>query len=137
MSSISSVQAGNSAQASALASRPPVVAAQAQQRQGAGGSAEVVAEKISRSRSVAAPSVQESAAVTRESVEAAAEKIRSFASSMNRDLDIRFDTSNRSTVMIVTDPQSNEVVRQIPAPEVVELARTIDYLSSLFVSQKA
>jgi flagellar protein FlaG len=137
MSSISSVQAGNSAQASALASRPPVVAAQSQQRQGAGGSAEVVAEKISRSRSVAAPSVQESAAVTRESVEAAAEKIRSFASSMNRDLDIRFDTSNRSTVMIVTDPQSNEVVRQIPAPEVVELARTIDYLSSLFVSQKA
>jgi uncharacterized FlaG/YvyC family protein len=56
---------------------------------------------------------------------------------MNRDLDIRFDTSNRSTVMIVTDPQSNEVVRQIPAPEVVELARTIDYLASLLVSQKA
>lgn len=137
MSSISSVQAGNSAQTSALASRPPVAAAQAQQRQGPGGSAEVVAEKISRSRSVAAPSVHESAAATRESVEAAAEKIRSFASSMNRDLDIRFDTSNRSTVMIVTDPQSNEVVRQIPAPEVVELARTIDYLSSLFVSQKA
>jgi len=57
MSSISSVQAGTSAQTSALASRPPVVAAQAQQRQGPGGSAEVVAEKISHSRSVAAPSV--------------------------------------------------------------------------------
>ncbi len=136
MSSISSVQAGSSAQTSALASRPPVAAAQTQ-RQGPGGSAEVVAEKISHSRSVAAPSVHETAVTTRESVEAAAEKIRSFASSMNRDLDIRFDTTNRSTVMIVTDPQSNEVVRQIPAPEVVELARTIDYLASLFVSQKA
>ena len=137
MSNISSVQASSSSQASALASRPPVVSAPTQQRQGPGGSAEVVAEKISHSRSVAAPSVHESAAATRESVEAAAEKIRSFASSMNRDLDIRFDTSNRSTVMIVTDPQSNEIVRQIPAPEVVELARTIDYLASLLVSQKA
>ncbi len=137
MSSISSVQAGNSAQASALASRPPVAAAQPEQRQGPGGSAEVVSEKIIHSRSVAAPTVHESAAATRESVEAAAEKIRSFASSMNRDLDIRFDTSSRSTVMTVTDPQSKEVIRQIPAPEVVELARTIDYLASLLVSQKA
>ncbi|NCY07419.1 MAG: flagellar protein FlaG [Betaproteobacteria bacterium] len=100
-------------------------------------SAEQISAQISAARSSKAPSVQESAKVTRESVEVAAEKIRSFASSMNRDLDIRFDNSSKSTIMVVTDPRSNEVVRQIPAPEVVELARTIDYLSSLLVSKKA
>ncbi len=98
---------------------------------------EQISAQISAARSSKAPSVQESAMVTRESVEIAAEKIRSFASSMNRDLDIRFDNGSKSTVMVVTDPQSNEVVRQIPAPEVVELARTIDYLASLLVNRKA
>jgi flagellar protein FlaG len=70
-------------------------------------------------------------------VEAAAAKIQQFATSMNRDLDIRFDANSKTTTVVVTDPRSHEVIRQIPAPEVVELGRTIDYLSSLLVNQKA
>ncbi|NDF99706.1 MAG: hypothetical protein EB101_12480, partial [Chitinophagia bacterium] len=35
------------------------------------------------------------------------------------------------------DPQSSETVRQIPGEEALRLARTIDYLSSMLVSQKA
>ncbi|NCY07747.1 MAG: hypothetical protein EBX30_11210 [Betaproteobacteria bacterium] len=46
-------------------------------------------------------------------------------------------TKAKSTTLVVTDTQSHEVIRQIPAPEVVELGRTIDYLSSLLISQKA
>jgi len=105
--------------------------------QSRGMSVDQVSARISEARSSKAPTVQESAEITRESVKAAGEKIRSFASSMNRNLDIRFDNSSNSTVMVVRDSQSNEVVRQIPAPEVVELARTIDYLASLLVNRKA
>jgi len=83
------------------------------------------------------PSVHESAQISRQTVEEAAAKIQQFATSMDRDLNIRFDANSKSTTLIVTDPKSNEVIRQIPAPEVVELGRTIDYLSSLLISQKA
>ena len=82
------------------------------------------------------PSVHESAQISRERVEEAAAKIQQFATSLDRDLNIRFDANSRTTTLLVTDPKSNEVIRQIPAPEVVELGRTIDYLSSLLVSQK-
>ena len=105
--------------------------------QAGGVSIRQVSGQVAAARSENAPSVQESAQVTRESVEAAAEKIRAFATSMNRDLNIQFDSTSRKAVIRITDPQSNELVRQIPAPEAVELARTIDYLSSLMVSQKA
>ena len=110
---------------------------QASAGQAGGVSIRQVSGQVAAARSENAPSVQESAQVTRESVEAAAEKIRAFATSMNRDLNIQFDSTSRKAVIRITDPQSNELVRQIPAPEAVELARTIDYLSSLMVSQKA
>jgi flagellar protein FlaG len=113
------------------------VSKQSTDHQSRGPSVEQVSARITEARSSKAPSVHESARITKESVEVAGEKIRSFASSMNRNLDIRFDNVSHSTVMVVRDSQSNEVVRQIPAPEVVELARTIDYLASLLVNKKA
>lgn len=97
----------------------------------------VAATKAAVEKPRPVPSVHESAQISRQMVEAAAAKIQQFASSMDRDLNIRFDANSKSTTLIVTDTQSHEVIRQIPAPEVVELGRTIDYLSSLLISQKA
>jgi len=120
-----------------VANRPRESVPQQGSGQAGGVSMRQISGQVAAARSENAPSVQESASVTRESVVAAAEKIRAFATSMNRDLNIQFDADMGKAVIRITDPQSNEVVRQIPAPEAVELARTIDYLSSLMVSQKA
>jgi flagellar protein FlaG len=99
--------------------------------------AEVAGEMVAAARSSNVPSVHESAKVSRDAVQAAATKIQSFASSMSRDLNIHVDSSSGKAVIQVVDQQSNETVRQIPGEEALRLARTIDYLSSLLVNQKA
>lgn len=99
--------------------------------------AEAASNKISVVRSASAPSVQEMASATRESVEAAAVKIQNFVSSMSRDLSISVDSGSGKAVIRVVDPRSNEMVRQIPGEEALRLARTIDFLSSMLVSQNA
>lgn len=98
---------------------------------------EMASSKISVVRAASAPSVQETAHVTRESVEAAAVKIQSFVSSMSRNLNIFVDDASGKAVIRVVDPQSNEMIRQIPGEESLRLARTLDFLSSILVSQKA
>jgi len=119
-----------------VASRPPmpVMTETGSKRPAA---AEVAGEMITNARSSNVPSVHESAKVSRDAVQAAATKIQTFVSSMSRDLSIHVDSSSGKAVIQVVDPQSNETVRQIPGEEALRLARTIDYLSSLLVSQKA
>jgi flagellar protein FlaG len=102
-----------------------------------GGAVQVVSEKISSTKAANAPTVQESAAISKESVRAAAEKLKTFVSSMNRDLSIDVDASSGRAIIKVVDPNSNETIRQIPGDEAIRLARTIDFLSSIFVNQKA
>lgn len=97
---------------------------------------EAASSRITVVRSASAPSVQETASVTRESVEAAAVKIQSFVSSLSRNLNISVDNASGKTVIRVVDPLSNEMVRQIPGEEALRLARTIDFLSSMLVNQK-
>jgi len=134
MSNVSSLSSAGSQSAAAMA-RP---AAEAPRRAESGDNSQVVAAaRAATEKPRPVPSVQESAQISRQMVEAAAAKIQQFAISMNRDLDIRFDANSKTTTVVVTDPRSHEVIRQIPAPEVVELGRTIDYLSSLLVNQKA
>jgi len=119
-----------------VASRPPmpVMTETGSKRPAA---AEVAGEMIANARSSNVPSVHESAKVSRDAVQAAATKIQTFVSSMSRDLSIHVDSSSGKAVIQVVDPQSNETVRQIPGEEALRLARTIDYLSSLLVNQKA
>jgi len=134
MSNVSSLSSASSQSAAAMV-RPT---AEAPSRAESGSNSQVVAAaRAAAEKPRPVPSVHESAQISRQMVEAAAAKIQQFAISMNRDLDIRFDASSKTTTVVVTDPRSHEVIRQIPAPEVVELGRTIDYLSSLLVNQKA
>jgi flagellar protein FlaG len=136
MSSTSSVASSSQAMLSQAATRPslPNLAEVSSKRSGA---AEAAGELVTAARSSSVPSVHESAKVSRETVQAAASKIQSFVSSMSRDLSIHVDSSSGKAVIQVVDPQSNETVRQIPGEEALRLARTIDYLSSLLVNQKA
>lgn len=136
MSSTPSISMATQSTMAQVASRPPmpVMTETGSKRPAA---AEVAGEMIANARSSNVPSVHESAKVSRDAVQAAATKIQTFVSSMSRDLSIHVDSSSGKAVIQVVDPQSNETVRQIPGEEALRLARTIDYLSSLLVSQKA
>ncbi len=136
MSSTPSISMATQSAMTQVASRPPmpVMTETGSKRPAA---AEVAGEMIANARSSDVPSVHESAKVSRDAVQAAATKIQTFVSSMSRDLSIHVDSSSGKAVIQVVDPQSNETVRQIPGEEALRLARTIDYLSSLLVSQKA
>jgi len=136
MSSTPSISMATQSAMTQVASRPPmpVMTETGSKRPAA---AEVAGEMIANARSSNVPSVHESAKVSRDAVQAAATKIQTFVSSMSRDLSIHVDSSSGKAVIQVVDPQSNETVRQIPGEEALRLARTIDYLSSLLVNQKA
>jgi len=136
MSNTSIISMATQSAMTQVASRPPmpVMTETGSKRPAA---AEVAGEMIANARSSNVPSVHESAKVSRDAVQAAATKIQTFVSSMSRDLSIHVDSSSGKAVIQVVDPQSNETVRQIPGEEALRLARTIDYLSSLLVSQKA
>jgi len=136
MSNTSIISMATQSAMTQVASRPPmpVMTETGSKRPAA---AEVAGEMIANARSSNVPSVHESAKVSRDAVQAAATKIQTFVSSMSRDLNIHVDSSSGKAVIQVVDPQSNETVRQIPGEEALRLARTIDYLSSLLVSQKA
>jgi len=138
MSAIATINSQGAANSGAIASRQPAPQlVPAAVHQSDGGSVQDASSKISLTKAANAPSVQQTAQISRESVEAAADKLRSFASSMNRDLNIVVDGGSGKAVIRVVDSASNETVRQIPAEESLRLARTIDYLTNIFADLRA
>ena len=73
----------------------------------------------------------------RAQVEMAAQKIQNFANSLGKGINFVVDTSSGRAVIRVTDPSTNETIRQIPPEESLRLARMVDYLASLLVDQRA
>ena len=84
----------------------------------------------------AAP-VQETTAPTRQAVDQAARHIEDFVRSVGRSLDFSVDASSGHSVLRVVDPNSGEVIRQLPAEETLRIARSIDYFQSMLVHQRA
>ncbi|MFZ9711257.1 MAG: flagellar protein FlaG, partial [Burkholderiaceae bacterium] len=70
-------------------------------------------------------------------VQIAAEKLQQFANTLGKGINFVVDSSSGKAVIRVTDPATNEVVRQIPPEESLRIAKVVDYLASLFVSQRA
>jgi len=84
----------------------------------------------------AAP-VHETTAPTRQAVDQAARHIEDFVRSVGRSLDFSVDASSGHSVLRVVDPNSGEVIRQLPAEETLRIARSIDYFQSMLVHQRA
>jgi flagellar protein FlaG len=60
------------------------------------------------------------------SVEKALEQIKSYLQDSQRQLNFQRDESTGRTVIRVIDPNSGEVIRQMPSEEVLKLAAIID-----------
>ena len=97
--------------------------------------AEVVAKVAN---TVIKPSnVSQSSQPTQEVVAKTAQQLESFVASMGRDLSFSVDSTTGYHVVRVTNPQTGEVVRQLPSEELLKIAQTMEHTSSGLVNQKA
>jgi len=81
--------------------------------------------------------VHQTAQETRRMVESAVNRIQEFVQSMERNLSFSVDHSSGHSIVRVVDPTTREVVRQVPPQEIIEIARTLEYVNSVLVSKRA
>lgn len=98
--------------------------------------AEAVAKVMSAPVRPSASAVQE-AQPMREAVANALVQIESFVREMDRDFNFVKDEVSGYIVVSVIDPQTGEVIRRLPGDEILRLARTIEQMGNMLVSQKA
>lgn len=77
------------------------------------------------------------AAQDKDSVHQAVETIQKVVETMTRDLQFSIDEELKRTVIKVVDTNTDEVIRQIPAQEVLDIARSLNKLQGLLVRQTA
>jgi flagellar protein FlaG len=73
---------------------------------------------------------------TRETVAKAAQEMQKFVSSMGRNLNFSVDGQTGYHIVRVTNPETGEVVRQMPSDEMLRLSHSLSQISAL-VNQKA
>jgi len=97
------------------------------------------AEVISRvvSTEIKPSNVNQAAQPTQETIQKTAQQLESFVQSMGRDLSFSVDSNTGYHVVRVTNPQTGEVVRQLPSKELLEIAESLGHSASGLVSQKA
>lgn len=70
-------------------------------------------------------------------VKDAVKNLNDAMKAMSQNLEFTVDSDSERTVVKVLDKQTNEVVRQIPSPEALEIAKAVDRLQGLLIRQQA
>ncbi len=81
--------------------------------------------------------VNEAAQPTREVVEKAAQEIQQFVQKMGRNLNFSIDETTGYHVVRVVNPDTVELIRQLPSEELLKIARDFERLNNVLVSQRA
>ena len=97
--------------------------------------AQVVSQVVSTE--IKASGVNEAAQPTREVVAKAAEKLQEFVSSMGRNLNFSIDETTGYNIVRVVNPDTGELIRQLPSEELLKISRDFQRLNNVLVSQKA
>lgn len=74
---------------------------------------------------------------TREVVAKAAADLQQFVQSMGRNLSFSVDETTGYHVVRVVNPNTGELVRQLPSEELLKISRDFQRLNNVLVSQKA
>jgi len=74
---------------------------------------------------------------TRQVIDNAAKVLQEFVASMGRNLEFTVDVESGYHVVRVTDPNTGDLVRQLPSKELLMLSRSMATLNNGLVSQKA
>ena len=130
MSNIQSAQQGAS-----VAVQPNISNQARAPQQIAKSDAQVVAQVISTE--IKASGVNEAAQPTREVVAKAAAQLQEFVSSMGRNLNFSIDESTGYNVVRVINPDTGELIRQLPSEELLKISRDFQRLNNVLVSQRA
>jgi flagellar protein FlaG len=97
--------------------------------------AEVVSKVVSTE--IKASGVNEASQPARMAVEKAAKELESFVHSMGRNLNISVDGNTGYHVVTVTNPDTGEVIRQMPSPELLKIAQSLPKYDGLLLNRKA
>ena len=79
---------------------------------------------------------QAAAPLSAEQVEKVVAKLSDFAQSIQRDLAFSTDETTGSTVIVVKDRNTDEIIRQIPSEFLLELAQNLNALQEKLESTK-
>jgi len=96
-----------------------------------------VVSKVVTAAEVKPSNVNEVTQPTRDVVAKAAKEIQSFVQSMGRNLNFSIDQTTGYHVVRVMNPETNEVVRQLPSEELLRIAQSMSKLNSALVNQRA
>jgi flagellar protein FlaG len=97
--------------------------------------AQVVSQVIATE--IKASGVNEAAQPTREVVAKAAAQLQEFVSSMGRNLNFSVDEATGYNVVRVVNPDTGELIRQLPSEELLKISRDFQRLNNVLVSQRA
>jgi len=96
-----------------------------------------IVSKAIESSNIVPADVAKTSQPTKEAVAKAADQLQSFVQSMGRNLNFSVDQTTGYHVVRVINPETNEVVRQLPSEELLRLAQSMESLQNVLVSQKA
>lgn len=71
------------------------------------------------------------------SVQEATKRLQNFVSGVRGDIQFNVDSDSGKTVVKVVDRGTQEVLRQIPSEEALEIARALDRFQGLLIKQQA
>ncbi len=74
---------------------------------------------------------------TREQIEQAVQVVQKAVEPVAQNLQFQVDKETGKTIISVVDSVTQEVIRQIPGEEILAIAKAIDRMKGLLVSQKA
>jgi flagellar protein FlaG len=84
-----------------------------------------------------AAEAQEATAPSREQVDDAVKKINEGMQASSQSLEFAIDEDSKEIVVKIIDQGTREVVRQIPSVEALEIAKSLDRMRGLLISQTA
>jgi len=98
--------------------------------------AEVIAKVVNTE--IKPSNVSQASQPTQEVIAKTAQQLQSFVQSMGRDLSFSVDATTGYNVVRVVNPETGEVVRQLPSEELLKIAQAMQNTnSSGLVNQKA
>ena len=83
------------------------------------------------------PTSEPVATANRDQVSNAVEKINQTIQSASQGVVFNLNNDFNRLIVTVVDQETNEVIRQIPSEEVLEIARSLDKLQGLLIKQTA
>lgn len=74
---------------------------------------------------------------TRQQVDEAVANINKSLQTLSQDLVFSVDEDSNRTIVKVVDQKTKEVIRQMPTPEALEIAKALDKVKGLLIKQTA